>query len=160
MVHGTWFKRASDDQQILTKAIGEQHIMEDFGGEIPDVSRFEALVPKPHLWEVERLKETLALRNGGKPGDYVNLVAFFDKSPLIRNSFGIFLAEQVWGVTFNRFSDLHVMQTRYIAEKLILAAYGHIPTMAQTIDKMPHEPWLCRGAIKLSQQFIEETAHA
>lgn len=145
--------RNRDGVEVPTGKLFEDHQVEDLGrvvglGEwlshfrsplkpIRSGSRFEQIRRNP--------TQGLAARWGGKPDDYRDLVEFMD-SPrhfapeypelaqlLTHNSFGIYLAEEVLGITLvvrDRNGRERVISTRSALEDLVLARLGKIPTGA------------------------------
>lgn len=102
-----------------------------------------------------------ARKFGGEPNDYLHIHQFFDQTKahladsrhrlVLHNSFGIFLCEQVHGVTFTRKSDGKEMPTRLIGEQHVLEDFGRIPTLEECLHTTAIEPWMSKGALKLSQ---------
>jgi hypothetical protein len=168
-IHGEQFQRASDRVAIQTRQIAEQHISEDFGflPTLEDCLRGhplhkDHLVPghEPFVLPHASRCATLAQRLGGTPEDYATLANWFNapalplENPaffcLLGNSFGIFLAEQRFGICLRRSSDQKLLPTRYIAEQLVHQTLGDIPTLAAVFKGMAIEPWMCLGARPLS----------
>lgn len=99
---------------------------------------------------------------GGVADDYLAIHCWFDQTKahladsrhrlILHNSFGIFLCEQVFGVTITRASDGKEVPTRLIAEQHVLEDFGFIPTLEKCLETTRLEKWMTRGAIQLSQQ--------
>lgn len=104
-----------------------------------------------------------AKKFGGEWGDYIKIHNFFDQTKahcgdcrhrmILHNTFGIFLAEQVFGVVFKRESDGKEIPTRIIAEQHILQDFGYIPTLNDVIDTIELKSWMCKGSVQLSKEF-------
>src|SRR5262249_53244763 len=120
------------------------------------------LRPPRHLEQVrEEPACGLACRWGGTPGDYLALVGFFDKprdfapdSPqaaemITHNSFGIFLAEDLFGTTITLAGasessrSLQIVSTRSAAEDLVYARIGSIPPAGNLAARARLRPWMC-----------------
>jgi hypothetical protein len=112
-----------------------------------------------------------ARKLGGIPEDYLELHCWFDQTKahigdcrhrlVLHNSFGIFLAEQFFGVTLIRASDGKPIPTRIIAEQHVLEDFaGRIPTLEECLRDVPIADWMSRGAISLSRTVGKETNHA
>lgn len=112
-----------------------------------------------HPWHHAR---SSARKYGGVPDDYLHIHVWFDQTKghladsrhrlILHNSFGIFLCEQVHGVTFTRKSDGKEVPTRLIGEQHVLEDYGKIPTLEECLRTTQLEPWMMRGAVQLSKQ--------
>jgi hypothetical protein len=105
-----------------------------------------------------------ARKFGGVWQDYIKIHNWFDETkqvvPDIRHramrhhAEGIFLCEQVFGVTFKRESDGKMLPTRLIGEQHVKEDFGgRIPTMVEWLQAMEIQPWMGRGAIPLSKEF-------
>lgn len=108
-----------------------------------------------------------ARRFGGTPEDYLAVHQFFDQTKahladcrhrlVLHNSFGIFLAEQLFGVTITRASDGKPVPTRLIAEQHVLEDFGgRIPTLEECLRDTPIADWMSRGAKGLSRRYAQE----
>src|SRR5688500_4813703 len=90
-----------------------------------------------------------AKKFGGIPDDYIRIHNWFDQFKaahadvrhrlVIHHSAGIFLCEQVFGVTFTRKSDGKEVPTRLIAEQHVVEDFGFIPNVGKILDKIPME---------------------
>lgn len=103
-----------------------------------------------------------ARKHGGIPDDYIAIHNWFDQTKahiadsrhrlILHNSFGIFLCEQLFGVTFKRASDGKEVPTRLIAEQHVLEDFGgKIPTLEECLRSTPIESWMMKGAANLSK---------
>ena len=112
-----------------------------------------------------------ARRFGGAPEDYLDIHVWMDQTKahvadcrhrlILHNSFGIFLCEQLFGITIARASDGKEVPTRLIAEQHVLEDFGgHIPTLEECLRETPIAPWMCKGARSLSRAFEQEERHA
>ena len=92
-----------------------------------------------------------AKKYGGIPEDYLPIDDFMDSSKmclpdvrhrmLLHNSFGVFIAERVFGhVIVN--SDGKAVSVRDIAEDHVIQDLGKIPTVEQCFASMSLEPWM------------------
>lgn len=95
---------------------------------------------------------------GGEPQDYQRIHDWMDSSKshyadwrhraLLHNSFGIYLAEQVFGTTITISTGKQV-PVRLIAEQHVREDLGRIPTVADWLralgDPTKIEPWMTRG---------------
>lgn len=160
--------RPSDGERVPTCLLARQHVREDFGF-LPTLStclqnhplhREKGATP---LLTQEEQTMMLSRKLRGEPEDYCELVAWFARPGellsdprffrVLGNSFGIFLAEQHFGISIERHSDRKRLPTRYIAEQLVLITLGYIPPLSHFFRGMVVEPWMCRGAQKLSRAF-------
>lgn len=108
-----------------------------------------------------------ARRFGGVLEDYLEIHQWLDSTKahladarhrlVLHNTWGIFLAEQIFGVTITRRSDSKEVPTRTILEQHVLEDLGRIPTLEQCLAQVTLEPWMYRNAEALSKQ--EETDH-
>lgn len=142
---------------VKTSALFDDHQLEDLGRTVPlsewlrtsDTERTAKRRRPPR--ELTHVRESpadgLAARWGGAPADYAALVAFFDMPATLapdyadaaalvtHSSFGIFLAEQLFGNTIllpagrpRLDSRERVISTRSPAEDLVHARMGWIPS--------------------------------
>lgn len=87
----------------------------------------------------------------GQVEDYLPIHNFIDSSKahfadvrhraLLHNSFGIFLAEQVFGVTITN-SDGITISVRDVAEQHVLEDMGRIPCVADYLNNMQLQNWM------------------
>lgn len=108
--------------------------------------------------------EQLAAKLGGQPADYGALYDWFERpgrllddsrfAGLLRNAFGIFLAERCFGIMLRRLSDQRLVPTRFVAERLVRLE-GSIPTLQDFFTGMPVEPWFYNRALALSEFYKE-----
>ncbi len=92
-----------------------------------------------------------AKRYGGVPDDYIKIHNFFDSTKsayadirhraVLHSTFGIFLAEQIFGVTI-RISTGKILSVRDIAEDHVIEDIGRIPTIENWLDKLPLQEWM------------------
>jgi hypothetical protein len=105
---------------------------------------------------------------GGIPEDYIQIHDFMDSSKahvadmrhraLLHSSFGIYLAEQVFGRNIRRTKKSHEFETtstfvsvRDIAEQHVIQDLGFIPSVQQYLDHMVLADWM--GGKKKKQSF-------
>ena len=48
-----------------------------------------------------------------------------------------------------------VVPTQWVAEQHVMEDFGRIPTVADFLRCLTAEPWMARGARKLSKEFME-----
>ncbi len=92
-----------------------------------------------------------AKRYGGKPEDYQKIHDWFDQTKaahptlkhraILHNSFGIYLAEQMFGTTLTN-SDGKVISVRSIGEQHVIDDLGFIPSLDEWLKAMTDEPWM------------------
>lgn len=92
-----------------------------------------------------------AKRFGGKSEDYDFIHNFMDSSKcayadlphraILHSSFGIYLAEQVFGDTFVNSAGKEI-SVRTIAEQHVFDDMGWIPTPKDWLKNLPVEPWM------------------
>lgn len=105
--------------------------------------------------------EKSAKKWGGAPEDYLAIHDFLDSSKahfpdmrhraILHNSFGIFLAERLFG-TFITISTGAKVQVRDVAEMHVIEDMGRIPTVQDYLTGMPLYDWL--GGTKKTKQSI------
>lgn len=88
---------------------------------------------------------------GGQPEDYLPIHNFLDESKahfadmrhraLMHSSFGIYLAERVFGVNVKN-SDGRFVSVRDVAEKHVIEDMGRIPSVQDYLQHLPMLPWL------------------
>ncbi len=101
---------------------------------------------KPYLHAELSMK-----RWGGKPEDYLPIHDFFDSSKahvadmrhrmILHNTFGIFLAERLFG-TYITNSDGKKIQVRDVGERHVLEDLGTIPSLDRCLRSMTLETWM------------------
>jgi hypothetical protein len=99
---------------------------------------------------------------GGEPEDYLPVHQWFDASKaaladprhraLRHHAFGIAEAISVFGPMIVTSTGREV-PTRWIGEQHVREDFGHIPTVEQFLRHMPVEPWMHKGARKLSLEL-------
>jgi len=87
----------------------------------------------------------------GHISDYMPIHNFIDSSKahfadvrhraLLHSTFGIFLLEQVFGITITN-SDGITISVRDIGEQHVLEDLGHIPCVADYLNSMTLEKWM------------------
>jgi hypothetical protein len=95
--------------------------------------------------------ERSAKKWGGTPDEYLELHQFFDQTKahvpdnrhrlILHNSFGIYLAEQVFGLRIVN-SDGKRVFVRDVGVQHILEDLGNVPTLAQCLEGIPIRPWM------------------
>lgn len=104
--------------------------------------------------------ERSARKWGGTAHDYLALHQWFDATKghladnrhrmVLHNSFGMLLAEQVFGPLLTNSAGRRVF-VRDLAAQHILEDLGFIPTLAQCLDELPLQPWMA-GSRRVSVQ--------
>lgn len=101
---------------------------------------------KPYIHAANSVK-----RYGGKIDDYIAIHDWFDSTKsayadtrhraILHNSFGIYLAEQLFGhIILN--SDGKTVHVRNVAEDHVVEDCGFIPTLENWLDEMPVKDWM------------------
>jgi hypothetical protein len=101
---------------------------------------------KPHLHANASVR-----RYGGVPEDYQDIHDWFDQTKahvpdmrhraILHSSFGIYLAEQVFGIT-RKNSDGKIYSVRDVGENHVLEDLQTIPTVQDYLKHMTLEPWM------------------
>lgn len=104
-----------------------------------------------------------AKRFGGQTEDYIEIHEWFDQTKshlpdarhraILHSSFGIFLAQQVFGEVIVRKSDGKPVPTRLLGEQHILEDMGFIPTVQDWLKELPMKSWMLKGAKALSKEL-------
>lgn len=99
---------------------------------------------------------------GGEAEDYLAIHEFFDSTSAHHGDFrhralrhhaeGIFLAESVFGKTFERASDGKVIPTRWVGEQHVVEDLGRIPAATEWLSAIEPRPWMNRSR-KLSREL-------
>lgn len=108
-----------------------------------------------------------ARRFGGVPDDYLAIHQWFDQTKahlpdvrhraLLHSSFGIFLCEQVHGVTLTT-SAGRAVPVRLIGEQHVQEDMGgRIPTVQDWLGELPLRPWMAVGARGLRESLESDT---
>ncbi len=89
---------------------------------------------------------TSSRKYGGKPSDYQKIHDWLDHTKahvadmrhrvFLHNSWGIYLAEQIFGINITN-SDGKLVSVRDIAEDHVIEDLGRIPTLAECIEGLP-----------------------
>ena len=103
-----------------------------------------------------------ARKFGGHWNDYIALHYWFDETKasipdfrhraLRHHSEGINLAIRTWGPTITR-EDGALIPTRWVAEQHVHEDCGFIPTAYQWLEHLHTQPWMLRGARRLSVEL-------
>jgi hypothetical protein len=101
---------------------------------------------------------------GGTPDDYLPIHAWFDESKKIVADFrhrtlrhhaeGIFLAEQIFGVTITTSTGRQI-PVRWIGEQHVSEDLGFIPSAGDWLRQLQPAPWMNRSR-RLSRELIAE----
>jgi len=104
--------------------------------------------------------ESSAKKYGGDSSEYLALHEWLDASKshladfrhraLRHHSEGIFMLEQVFGVTIT-LSTGRIVPTRFIGEQHVLEDLGRIPTVHDWLGKIQPESWMLGRGQKLAQ---------
>lgn len=120
---------------------------------------------KPHIHA-----KSSAKRWGGLPEDYIHIHNWFDQTKacladvrhraILHSTFGIFLAEQMFGVTFTN-SDGREVSVRDVGEQHVFEDLGDIPTIERWLKDLPIQSWMGKPTkmkkfhgFKKSNQFV------
>lgn len=158
---------------VATETLATDHIVEDLG-RVPTLA--EALPTQPSAWWSggQTLEEEMGLvtlgnharrsasRFGGRMAEY-RLVHELLDSParelpdwrhrlMTHNAWGPFLCEAVLGPILLR-ADGREVPTRTVAEDHIQHDLGRIPTVAEALEGIALEAWMCRTAQRLSHRY-------
>ncbi len=158
---------AQDGTVVPTSLLATDHLTEDLGRvvtlaewltemdesallaaserSLPSLSRSEQAINQNTL-------DGLVACYGGMAEDFSSLVSFFDEPArltpqnpgsrwLLHNSFGIFLAEDLFGWVI-RLADGRPLPVRGIAETLVKARLGFIPSAASVASRVRLRPWM------------------
>ena len=115
-----------------------------------------------------------AKRWGGVPEDYLEIHNFMDSTKsahasvkhraILHNSFGIFLAEKVFGINLTilvQDGEKHLIpkkvSVRDIAEQHVIEDLGTIPSLDDWLKAMTLETWM--GGPKTKETTLEEICH-
>jgi hypothetical protein len=103
-----------------------------------------------------------ARRFGGVASDYHAPHEWFDQvkahlpdvrhRAVLHSSFGIFLAQQVFGEVIFRKSDGAEVPTRLLGEQHVLEDLGFIPTVQDWLKGLPMRAWMIKGAKALEAE--------
>ena len=106
--------------------------------------------------------ERAAQKWGGVPEDYLPVHQFFDSTKahvpdnrhrlILHNSFGIAVAEQVFGLAITNADGRRVF-VREIGQQHVLEDLGMIPTLGECLQEVRVRPWMA-GAHKLVSDTI------
>jgi hypothetical protein len=97
-----------------------------------------------------------AKKYGGRADDYLEVHNFFDTSKaslpdvrhraILHSSFGIFVAEKVFG-TYLTNSEGKDVSVRDLCEEHVIQDLGFIPTVEKWFEELPIRPWMS-GTLK------------
>lgn len=134
--------------------LAEQHMLEDFGEYMPLSACLEDVVLV--------IRRPFSSYRFNKDGDWSEFENFFvspkkfwndDRSyALVLNSYAPFLLEQKLGSIYN-VPGVGIVQTRYIAERIILHMSGRILPLSDIAKNVAMKKWMCRQASALSKQL-------
>ena len=109
-----------------------------------------------------------ARRFGGQPEDYQPIHSWFDASKahtalphhraLRHHTFGIFEAEQVFGITITNSLGREI-PTRWIGEQHCKEDCRRIPTVADWLRHIPIESWMVNGVVEFDLESINGQDH-
>lgn len=99
---------------------------------------------------------------GGVPRDYLEIHNWFDQTKaswadtrhraVLHSSFGIFLAEQFFGVTIKNCMGKEI-PVRLIAEQHVIEDCGKIPSIQDWLEELPRKDWMILGSKPLSKEL-------
>jgi hypothetical protein len=109
--------------------------------------------------------QSTAKRWKGQPEDYLKVHDFFDQTKsgyayfthraVLHNSFGIFLAEQLFGSTIVNSEGKHV-PVRVIGEQHVREDLGWIPSLKDWLIAMHPLPWMRKGVAHASDGCVPD----
>jgi len=112
--------------------------------------------------------ERSARRWGGTPADYLPLHQWFDATKghlsdvrhrlILHNSFGILLAEQVFGSALINSAQRRVF-IRDLGTQHVLEDLGMIPTLADCLATVTPQPWMAGSRRLTPLQLFPGTIH-
>lgn len=118
---------------------------------------------KPYLHAKASVKKF-----GGVPEDYLKIHDFLDSSKahfpdmrhraLLHSSFGIYLAETVFGHNITN-SDGKLVSVRDVAEHHVIEDMGRIPTVQDYLVGMPYYDWLGGKPQTKTKMTFDEVAN-
>jgi hypothetical protein len=111
--------------------------------------------------------QSSAKKFGGEPEDYLAIHNWFDQTKahmsdvrhraVLHSSFGIFLCEQVFGITITNSNGKNI-PVRLLGEQHVMEDMGgKIPTMQDWLEPLPLRPWMVVGAKRL---VVEDKTNA
>jgi hypothetical protein len=150
----------SDGSTVPVTEVGQQHVHEDCGF-IPTSEEWAgALAVQSWMTrgapEIPVLLSKSVARWGGAPEDYREIHEFFDgagaMSPLAagltrHHAAGIFLAEEVFGVTLTN-SDGRTVPVRYLGELHMTLEFNRIPSPVDWLKAIRPKPWMRSIGVK------------
>ena len=102
---------------------------------------------------------------GGKPEDYLKIHDWFDQTKshfgdnrhraILHSSFGIFLAEQMFGHNIKN-SDGREVSVRDIGEQHVMEDMKFIPTVADYLSEMEYQNWMHGKGVPASYKKIQD----
>jgi len=102
--------------------------------------------------------QSSAQRFGGKPEDYLPIHDWFDESKAFLADFrhralrhhaeGIFLCEEIFGVSFTN-SEGKEIPVRYVGEQHVKEDLGRIPTAQDWLTQIKPERWMYGQRLKV-----------
>lgn len=153
---------------VSTKALAEQHILEDLrfiptlekclalgrpffhykdymaGDDIANIIKKYSLELQEDIFAITELVEIL---------DSPYQLWQDDKSlNLTHCAWSCFLVEQIMGVIITTKN----IPTRYLVERIILKRLGKLPSAESALAGIPVEGWQCANALKLSEKYKKE----
>jgi hypothetical protein len=179
---------AADGTRIASIELAEAHLVEDLGRVVKLSEWLEEMdytsllqAQTRALRQRSRAEETLVTspleeftqRYGGNTLDYAPLVSFFEEPALytqsdprslwvLHNSFGTYLAEQLFGKVIT-LSSGRLMPTRQLAEDLVKARLGFIPSAAAIASRVRLRNWMVGsevGAALKSRKYKQQNLPA
>lgn len=163
-IFGATYHAKSIALDIPTRLLLTDHVVEDLGRVVPiaewmsDMPMEQFRVRRPRADFIPLLEDPIAgavERWGGVADDYRAIIEFFDSARAyaltdekalwtLHNSFGIYVAEMVFGVTITNAAG-KVVCVRTIGEDLVQARTGYIPSFGAILSRIRLTPWM-RGS--------------
>lgn len=159
-IHGATLTRVSDGKVLPLRPLLEDHILQDFG-KIPTLAQCLAqIAPTPLVSQPDLTEqcERAADRFGGAWQDYVEVGRFLDwprsylpdgrYRRILHNGWGVALAVEAFGLTFERASDGVSVPTAQVAEAHIQSEYdGRVPLLEECLEGIEIQRWMCTRAM-------------
>lgn len=157
-VRGETLLRASDGKPMSVADLGRQHCSEDCGGHVPEAADWLARLDLPD-WlpskvpSAEEMAASSARRFGGVEERYLPLHAWFLETEawwqgpdarhlaMRHHAFGIFEAEERFGVTLNAGEGIQV-PVRYLGERHVRAVLARVPPASDWLRRIRGEAWM------------------
>lgn len=155
-------------------AVAEQHVREDCGGQLPEITEWlEHFQCKKlgklaaNVMSTEEINESCARRFKAHAGDFSEINGWIDghndpegidasAHPAARylrhQSYSCFEVEEIFGITI-ALSDGRQIPSRYIAEYHITQEFGFIPSLSEWLCLIQPKPFMARASFIRQQEI-------